>query len=45
MDTAANLTNPAACLSTYSNMDNTANLAEGQEGPEVGTKVCISCFL
>ena len=26
-------------------MDNTTNLSEGQEGPEVGGKVCIFCFL
>ncbi len=26
-------------------MDNTTNFSEGQEGPEVGTKVCIFCFL
>jgi hypothetical protein len=42
MDNAANLTNTAACLLTYNNTDNTASLSEeqeGQEGPEVGTKV------
>ena len=26
-------------------MDDTTNLSEGQEGPEVGSKVCIFCFL
>ncbi len=26
-------------------MDDTTNLSEGQEGPEVGGKVCIFCFL